>query len=193
MRFSDLHLRTIFTSNISSINHENYLQNYLSKSLFCSTRDQWVNQTLPNSVDFKDIYPGYNWYYAVRCLLWCQEICGHPPGVCVTYNPHHCLPNTQNCQFFTGLFGWLKIQINSSSPSAAYMHQWTGSALVQIVACCLMAPSHYLNQCWLISSEVQWHSSEDNFHKQYLIYQSRKLPWKLPIWKFVQLYQGSMS
>ena len=26
------------------------------------------------------------------------------------------------------------------------------------MACCLMAPSHYLNQCWLIISEVQWHS-----------------------------------
>ena len=30
------------------------------------------------------------------------------------------------------------------------------------MACCLTAPSHYLNQCWLIS-EVMWRSCEDNF------------------------------
>ena len=34
----------------------------------------------------------------------------------------------------------------------------SGSTLAQLMACCLMAPSHYLNQCWLIISEVQWHS-----------------------------------
>ena len=28
------------------------------------------------------------------------------------------------------------------------------------MACCMMAPSHYLNQCWLIISEVKCHSSE---------------------------------
>ena len=31
------------------------------------------------------------------------------------------------------------------------------STLAQVMACCLTAPSHYLNQCWLIISEVQWH------------------------------------
>ena len=34
----------------------------------------------------------------------------------------------------------------------------SGSTLAQVMACCLTAPSHYLNQCWLIISEVQWHS-----------------------------------
>ena len=29
------------------------------------------------------------------------------------------------------------------------------------MACCLTAPSHYLNHCWLIISKVLWHSSED--------------------------------
>ena len=27
------------------------------------------------------------------------------------------------------------------------------------MACCLMAPSHYLNQCWLNTSKTEWHSS----------------------------------
>ena len=33
----------------------------------------------------------------------------------------------------------------------------SGSTLAQVMACCLTAPSHYLNQCWLIISEVQSH------------------------------------
>ena len=40
---------------------------------------------------------------------------------------------------------------------------WTGSTLTQVLACCLMAPSHYLNQCWLIISKVKWQSPEGNF------------------------------
>ena len=32
--------------------------------------------------------------------------------------------------------------------------------LVQVMACCLAAPSHNLNQCWLIISKVLWHSAE---------------------------------
>ena len=39
----------------------------------------------------------------------------------------------------------------------------SGSSLAQVMACCLTAPSHYLNQCWLITSKVQWHSSGSNF------------------------------
>ena len=31
----------------------------------------------------------------------------------------------------------------------------------QVMAWCLTAPSHYLNQCWLLISEVLWHSSEN--------------------------------
>ena len=31
-----------------------------------------------------------------------------------------------------------------------------GSALVQVMAWCLTAPRHYLNQCWLIISKVHW-------------------------------------
>ena len=31
------------------------------------------------------------------------------------------------------------------------------------MACCLMAPSHFLNQCWLLISKVLWHLPENNF------------------------------
>ena len=33
------------------------------------------------------------------------------------------------------------------------------------MACCLTAPSHYLNQCWLIIGKVQWPLSDGN-HKR---------------------------
>ena len=39
---------------------------------------------------------------------------------------------------------------------------WHGNGFT-LLALCLMAPSHYLNQCWLIFSKVLWHSSEGNF------------------------------
>ena len=37
-----------------------------------------------------------------------------------------------------------------------------GSTLTQVMAWCLTAPSHYLNQCWLIS-KVLWHSPDSNY------------------------------
>ena len=39
----------------------------------------------------------------------------------------------------------------------------SGSTLAHVKACCLMASRHYLNQCWLLISEVLWHSSQSNF------------------------------
>ena len=49
-------------------------------------------------------------------------------------------------------------EINSLWPSDVIWWQRSGSTLAQVMASCLTAPSNYLNQCWLIISEVQWHS-----------------------------------
>ena len=54
-------------------------------------------------------------------------------------------------------------RFNSLWSSDAIWRQRSGSTLAQVMACCLMAPSHYLNQCWPIISEVQWHSYKGNF------------------------------
>ena len=44
--------------------------------------------------------------------------------------------------------------------------QWgSRSTLAQVMACCLMASSLYLNQCWPIISEVMWHPPDSNFQK----------------------------
>ena len=50
------------------------------------------------------------------------------------------------------------IAIKSLRPSDAIWQHRSGSTLAQVMAFCLTAPSHYLNQCLLIISEVQWQS-----------------------------------
>ena len=52
---------------------------------------------------------------------------------------------------------------NSLWPSDIIWRHKSGSTLAHVMACCLTAPSHYLNQCRLTISKVQWHPSESNF------------------------------
>ena len=40
--------------------------------------------------------------------------------------------------------------LNSLWPSDVIWWQRSGSTLAQVMTCCLTAPHHYLNQCWLI-------------------------------------------
>ena len=47
-------------------------------------------------------------------------------------------------------------------PSDAIWLHRTWSTLDQVMACCLVAPRHYLVQFWQIISEVLWHSLEGN-------------------------------
>ena len=59
------------------------------------------------------------------------------------------------------------------------MHQCIGSALVQIMACRLSAPNHYLNQCWVIvnwcrMNKLQWNINLMN-KLQWNINQNTKL------------------
>ena len=69
---------------------------------------------------------------------------------------------------FLGMTGSLHPQtlwwdVNSLRPSDAIWRQWSWTTLAQVMACCLTAPSHYLNQCWLIIRGVLWHTSESSF------------------------------
>ena len=51
--------------------------------------------------------------------------------------------------FCFALSGSVKTKsVNLSWPSDAIWRQRSGSTLAQVMACCLTAPSHYLNQCW---------------------------------------------
>ena len=68
-----------------------------------------------------------------------------------TSNKHQFLINLNigTCNIHTQLH-------NSLWPSDAIWRHRSWSTLAQVMTGCLMAPSHYLNQCWLIINEVIW-------------------------------------
>ena len=55
--------------------------------------------------------------------------------------------------------------IESLCPSVVIWRQGSRSTLAQVMAWCLTAPSHYLNQFWLMIGEVLWHSPDSNLTK----------------------------
>ena len=59
----------------------------------------------------------------------------------------------------------ISMKINSLGPRDVIWWHKSGSTLAQVMACCQMAPSHYLNQCWLIITEVQWYWSDDRLQE----------------------------
>ena len=69
---------------------------------------------------------------------------------------------------------WVNSSPNSLWPRDVIWWQGSRSTLAQVMACCLMAPSHYLNQRWLMISEMLWHSPDSNFTEKYLRYLSLK-------------------
>ena len=45
--------------------------------------------------------------------------------------------------------------------------QRCASTLAEVIACCLMPPNHYLDQCWIIIIVALWHSPWCNFNRKY--------------------------
>ena len=58
--------------------------------------------------------------------------------------------------------GWLA-HLNSLWPSDGIWPHRYWSTLAHVMAYCLTAPSHYLNQCWINIKSVLWHSHARNF------------------------------
>ena len=79
---------------------------------------------------------------------------------------------------------WCQVIINSLWHSDAIWHHRYGSTLVQVMDCCLTAPSHYLNQWWCIIAGVWWHSPEGNIVRNaieiYLWYEFENYKFKIP-------------
>ena len=96
------------------------------------------------------------------------------------------LPEPKVNNIYVAVYGMSRPQwVNSLGPSDAIRWQRSGSTLAQVMACCLTAPSHYLNQRWLIISGIHWDSSEGNFTKDtYLGHHSLKWAWKLHTYIF---------
>ena len=55
------------------------------------------------------------------------------------------------------------VSFNSLWPSNAIWQHTSGSTLAKVMACCLTAPSLYLNQCWLLVIEVLCYSPDSNY------------------------------
>ena len=94
---------------------------------------------------------------------------------------------------FAAVHIWLPYakQLNSLRPNDAILRHRSGSALAQVMACCLTTPTHYL-----LLTDHQWSPMTitcGQFHKRYLSHQWVKLAWKLLINIFVQISQGPMS
>ena len=83
-----------------------------------------------------------------------------------------------------------QVLVDSLWPSDTIWRHKYGSTLAQVMACCLTAPSHYLNQCWLIISKASSiHLSEILQEIQRL--SDTEITWKITFLKFVQISQGA--
>ena len=91
----------------------------------------------------------------VQVRIWCHEATSPYPSQCwlCSRSPY-------------GITGpqW----VNPLWPSDAICRHRSGSTLNQVMAFCLVAPSHYLNQCWHINNKIQWYPSQVNFTKNTL-------------------------
>ena len=121
-----------------------------------------------SAIDWPQPTPsGPPWHTDARCLDTTWHL---PPNGLTLINT---LRSRQSGHHFADIFKCvslpenlgilIRISFNSLGPSDAIWRHKSGSTLAQVMACCLTAPSHYLNQCWLIISKVLWHSSEGNF------------------------------
>ena len=162
-----------FTIKIPTLNWWHYHENNFSKMSFKSLRGQWFNSLAPGKFEwnfrhviFKQIlvidgrgiaceitlmWMSLNFTddqsTLVQVMVWCRQA--------TSYYLSPCWPRSLS-PYDVSRPQW----INSLRPSDAIRRQGTESTLAQVMACCLTAPSHYLNQCWLIISKVLWHSSE---------------------------------
>ena len=116
-----------------------------------------LQMTFSNSFSFlKILY--FDWNFAEICSqesYWYVRL-GSEQATCHYLNQwwssllrHTCIPQA-----------WW---VNSLWPNDAICRHRSGSTLAQVMACCLTAPTHYLNKCWLIISKTQLHSSDGKF------------------------------
>ena len=91
-----------------------------------------------------------------KFMIW------HPRYIIVTYHWFCVISMWHRSHIRT----WEALRdINSFWPSDVIWPQRLGQILAHVMACCLTAPSYYLNQCWLIITGILWHSLESNIWK----------------------------
>ena len=124
----------------------------------CGTRPQWIN--------------------TFSCLCTSMHMCVHLLLVFCTSRICHRNPDFSQRANCYDYFPWVTIltchhpcQVTATHCDAICWHK-TLSTLAQVMACCLTAPSHCLNQCWLVIDVIGpltiiW----KRFHKWFLSYQ----------------------
>ena len=135
-----------------------------------------LNKWWPSSMmfvqdNFKEIIKALHCWACVRGIhQWLVDSSHKGTVKQKTFPFHYILRNVSrewletNLHYIMVVEWYFSLQrINSPWPSDAIRWHTSGSTLAQVMACCLLAPSHYLSQCWLIISKVQWHLSESNF------------------------------
>ena len=85
----------------------------------------------------------------------------------------------------------LYVLLNSLWPTNAILWYRSGSTLAQVMAWCLTAPSHYLNQCWLTINRAPWNSFIWGHYYNIWGYQSIDEDWNC-IFKIALRSQGKM-
>ena len=101
-------------------------------NIFCSQIPQCICPISHNTPHWNRICSN-----VVYCGIWDSSIVGLDWSVC----SNRAYPIGDHCWDFDSLW-----------PGDTIWRQRSGSTLAWVMACCLMAPSHYLDQCWLIIS-----------------------------------------
>ena len=118
-----------------------------------STGDRWIPHTKASDSELKCLHLNKRlskqsrrrWFETPSRSLWRQ---GDVVVKSATFQQHSI--SNQPC-ILTPLSQCQLTTLNTLWPSDVIWRYRTGSTLAQVMACCLTAPSHYLNQCWLSS------------------------------------------
>ena len=108
---------------------------------------------------------------------------GEIPSICEIYS-YWSYQQLCVCKWYHGN----QRDINSLRPSDAMWRLWSWTTLAHVMACCLTAPSHYLNQFWLITRGVC-----DILLRNCSRFQFRIWVWKIHFENYFQISQGPMS
>ena len=88
----------------------------------------------------------------IQVMAWCHQAAFHYLNQCwlgslMTYEATR--PQWVKLKSFFVTFNW---HIDPEAPRGSIWHHRYWTSLAQIMAWCLMAPSHWMNQCWLSST-----------------------------------------
>ena len=130
---------------------------YISLVVFICEKKSTRKTLLYHFIDFAYIY------------LWNKEIyLIHFIFAHLIKNFKRCVACKNCCKILIlGICDWLFMtwdlmwitRIGNHGAAGGYLRK----QLTQVMACWLTEPNHRLNQCWLVITGIQWHSSKDSF------------------------------